>query len=39
MEGKDKCCGVIAMCLEDGSIHRFRSNNTVLATGWVIVLV
>jgi succinate dehydrogenase (ubiquinone) flavoprotein subunit len=33
MEGKDKCCGVIAMCLEDGSIHRFRANNTVLATG------
>ncbi|KAI6234199.1 Succinate dehydrogenase [Aphelenchoides fujianensis] len=28
-----RCVGVIAMDLEDGSIHRFRANNTVLATG------
>jgi len=28
-----ECVGVIAMCLEDGSIHRFRAKNTVLATG------
>lgn len=28
-----ECRGVIAMCLEDGSIHRFRSHNLVLATG------
>ncbi|XP_071535322.1 succinate dehydrogenase [ubiquinone] flavoprotein subunit, mitochondrial [Panulirus ornatus] len=28
-----ECCGVVALCLEDGSIHRFRSKNTVLATG------
>ena len=27
------CKGIIAMCLEDGSIHRFNANNTVLATG------
>ena len=27
------CVGVIAMDLEDGSIHRFRAKNTVLATG------
>ena len=27
------CKGVIALCLEDGSIHRFRSNHTVLAAG------
>eukprot|EP01127_Copromyxa_protea_P000633 TRINITY_DN10539_c0_g1_i1.p1 TRINITY_DN10539_c0_g1~~TRINITY_DN10539_c0_g1_i1.p1 ORF type:complete len:633 (-),score=161.01 TRINITY_DN10539_c0_g1_i1:94-1992(-) len=27
------CVGVIAMCMEDGSIHRFRAKNTVLATG------
>lgn len=27
------CVGVIAMDLEDGTIHRFRSKNTVLATG------
>ena len=25
--------GVIAMCIEDGSIHRFRSHQTILATG------
>uniref|UniRef100_A0A481SYG8 Succinate dehydrogenase [ubiquinone] flavoprotein subunit, mitochondrial n=1 Tax=Orthoderella ornata TaxID=444751 RepID=A0A481SYG8_9NEOP len=28
-----ECRGVIALCLEDGSIHRFHSKNTVLATG------
>uniref|UniRef100_A0A0K2UW91 Succinate dehydrogenase [ubiquinone] flavoprotein subunit, mitochondrial n=1 Tax=Lepeophtheirus salmonis TaxID=72036 RepID=A0A0K2UW91_LEPSM len=28
-----ECVGVIAMCLEDGSIHRFKSKNTVLAAG------
>merc|ERR1719435_519060 len=28
-----ECVGVTALCLEDGSIHRFRSKNTVLATG------
>ncbi|CAF1037857.1 unnamed protein product [Adineta steineri] len=28
-----QCIGVIAMNLEDGSLHRFRANNTVLATG------
>ena len=27
------CRGVIAMCMEDGSIHRFRSQAVVLATG------
>ncbi len=27
------CRGVIAMCMEDGSIHRFRSHAVVLATG------
>lgn len=32
MEG-DKCVGVIALCLEDGSLHRFRAKNTVIATG------
>lgn len=29
-----ECRGVVALCLEDGSIHRFRAKNTVLATGW-----
>jgi len=28
-----ECKGVIAMCMEDGTIHRFRAHNTVLATG------
>ena len=28
-----ECKGVIAMCMEDGTIHRFRSHATVLATG------
>lgn len=28
-----QCRGVIALCMEDGSIHRFRSHATVLATG------
>jgi succinate dehydrogenase / fumarate reductase flavoprotein subunit len=27
------CKGVIALCMEDGSIHRFRSQSVVLATG------
>ncbi|MBY0306178.1 MAG: succinate dehydrogenase flavoprotein subunit [Sphingomonas sp.] len=27
------CRGVIALCMDDGSIHRFRSHQTVLATG------
>ncbi|CAM9238364.1 unnamed protein product [Ascophyllum nodosum] len=28
-----ECVGVIAVCMEDGSIHRFSAKNTVLATG------
>lgn len=28
-----KCRGVVALCMEDGSIHRFRSHAVVLATG------
>ena len=30
-----ECRGVTALCMEDGSIHRFRAKNTVLATGYV----
>jgi succinate dehydrogenase / fumarate reductase flavoprotein subunit len=33
MDASGACRGVIAMCLEDGSIHRFRSHQTILATG------
>ena len=29
-----ECREVIALCMEDGSIHRFRSKNTVIATGY-----
>lgn len=32
MEG-NTCIGVIALCMEDGSFHRFRAKNTVIATG------
>ncbi|XP_041467615.1 succinate dehydrogenase [ubiquinone] flavoprotein subunit, mitochondrial-like [Lytechinus variegatus] len=28
-----ECRGVVALCMEDGSIHRIRAKNTVLATG------
>merc|ERR1712013_120215 len=28
-----ECRGVIALCLEDGTIHRFRSKHTVMANG------
>lgn len=31
----NKCIGVTALCLEDGTIHRFAANNTVIATGYV----
>jgi len=33
MDDNGECCGVMALCMEDGSIHRFRSHMTVLATG------
>ncbi|KAB2883954.1 MAG: succinate dehydrogenase flavoprotein subunit [Pseudorhodoplanes sp.] len=33
MDDEGRCRGVVAMCLEDGSIHRFRAQTTVLATG------
>ena len=32
---------MMALCLEDGTIHRFRAKNTVLATGygrWLICM-
>jgi len=28
-----ECIGVICMNMADGTIHRFRAKNTVLATG------
>jgi succinate dehydrogenase / fumarate reductase, flavoprotein subunit len=27
------CRGVVALCLDDGSVHRFRAQKTILATG------
>ncbi len=33
MDDDGACRGVIAWCLEDGSIHRFRAQTVVLATG------
>src|SRR5256885_8994746 len=30
---EEGCKGVLAWCLEDGSLHRFRAHQTVLATG------
>ena len=33
MNDEGSCVGVIALCMEDGSIHRFHAQNTVLATG------
>jgi succinate dehydrogenase / fumarate reductase flavoprotein subunit len=33
MDEDGRCRGVIALCLEDGSVHRFRAHMTILATG------
>ncbi len=33
MDAEGRCVGVIALKLDDGSIHRFRSSMVVLATG------
>ncbi|MCA3276354.1 MAG: succinate dehydrogenase flavoprotein subunit [Roseomonas sp.] len=33
MDDEGACRGVTAWCLEDGSIHRFRAQSVVLATG------
>jgi hypothetical protein len=32
------CRGVIALNMEDGTLHRFRSANTIIATGVRILL-
>ena len=33
MDDDGACRGVIALCMEDGTLHRFRSHKTILATG------
>ena len=33
MDDEGACCGVVALSLDDGSMHVFRAHKTVLATG------
>jgi len=33
MSEDGRCLGCLAMCMEDGSIHRFGAHSTILATG------
>merc|ERR1719487_1772246 len=33
MNDAGECVGVMAICMEDGTFHRFKAKNTVLATG------
>jgi succinate dehydrogenase / fumarate reductase flavoprotein subunit len=33
MDADGTCRGVIALCMEDGTLHRFRCKKTILATG------
>src|SRR6185503_16444474 len=33
MDQEDRCRGVVALKLDDGTLHRFRAKMTVLATG------
>lgn len=33
MDDDGRCRGVLALCMEDGTLHRFRSHETILATG------
>merc|ERR1712113_845299 len=33
MSDDGKCLGVMAMCMEDGSIHRFGAHSTIIASG------
>jgi succinate dehydrogenase / fumarate reductase flavoprotein subunit len=33
MDESGRCCGVLALKLDDGTLHRFRGHMTVLATG------
>ncbi len=33
MDDEGSCLGVLALCIEDGSLHRFRAHQTCLATG------
>jgi succinate dehydrogenase/fumarate reductase flavoprotein subunit len=33
MDKDGSCRGLVALCMEDGTLHRFNAHNTVLATG------
>ena len=33
MDEEGTCVGVVALCLDDGTLHRFRAKKTILATG------
>jgi succinate dehydrogenase / fumarate reductase flavoprotein subunit len=33
MDEQGVCRGVLALCMEDGTLHRFRAHSTILATG------
>ena len=33
MDDEGRCRGVVALCMDDGTIHRFRAQTTILATG------
>ncbi len=33
MDQDGTCRGIVALCLEDGTLHRFRAKKTILATG------
>jgi len=33
MDDTGRCLGLVALCIEDGTIHRFRAKSTILATG------
>jgi succinate dehydrogenase/fumarate reductase flavoprotein subunit len=33
MDQDGTCRGVMALCAEDGTLHRFAAHNTILATG------
>ncbi len=33
MDDDGACVGVIALCLDDGTVHRFRAHKVILATG------
>src|SRR5512145_769887 len=33
MDQDGACCGVVALCLDDGTLHRFRAKKTIIATG------